>query len=271
MAGFPVALTIAGSDSGGGAGIQADLKAIASFGVFGTSVLTAVTAQNTVAVTAIQEVRPDVVAAQLSAVLDDFDVRAVKVGMLASAPIVRVVARSLAGFDGHVVLDPVMVSKSGDSLLREDAVEALSRELVPIATVITPNLPEAARLLGSESAVSVEEMAAQGSELLALGPSAVLVKGGHRNDEICKDVLVARGRGQQVFAARRIDTRHTHGTGCTLSAAIAACLARNMDLPKAVAVAHTYLQGAIQAADRLNLGSGHGPVHHFHWDTRHVD
>ena len=271
MAGFPVALTIAGSDSGGGAGIQADLKAIASFGVFGTSVVTAVTAQNTVAVAAIQEIRPDVVAAQLSAVLDDFEIGAVKIGMLASAPIIRVVSRGLAAFGGDVVLDPVMVSKSGDSLLRDDAVEALSREMLPIATVLTPNLPEAARLLGSAPAESVDEMAAQGRKLLALGPSAVLLKGGHRAVETCEDVLVARGAGRRVFATRRVDTRHTHGTGCTLSSAIAACLARSMELPDAVEAAHAYLQGAIRTADRLDLGSGHGPVNHFYWDTRHGD
>ena len=194
MASYPVALTIAGSDSGGGAGIQADLKAMASFGVYGTSVLTAVTAQNTVTVSAVQEVRPDVVEAQIAAVLDDFDIGAVKIGMLASARIVRAVAQGLSGYRGAVVLDPVMVAKSGDSLLRDDAVAALTGELVPRATILTPNLPEAARLLGEKSAESVPERTEQGNALLHLGPSAVLMKGGHAAGAECHDVLVMRGR-----------------------------------------------------------------------------
>jgi len=269
MANFPVALTIAGSDSGGGAGIQADLKAMASFGVYGTSVLTAVTAQNTVAVTAVQEIGPGVVEAQIAAVLDDFDVKAVKVGMLASSRIVRAVAKGLAEYRGTVVLDPVMVAKSGDSLLRDDAVAALADELLPQATILTPNLPEAARLLAREPADAIPERTEQGEALLRLGPSAVLMKGGHAAGPECHDVLVMRGAQPQVFTSARIDTRHTHGTGCTLSSAIAASLARGHPLPAAVEAAHTYLHHAIRAADRLDLGSGHGPVHHFHWDTRH--
>ena len=269
MASYPVALTIAGSDSGGGAGIQADLKAIASFGVYGTSVLTAVTAQNTVTVTAVQEVRPDVVEAQIAAVLDDFDVKAVKIGMLASSGIVRAVAQGLGGYRGAVVLDPVMVAKSGDSLLRDDAVAALTGELVPRASVLTPNLPEAARLLGEKTAGSVAERTEQGNALLRLGPSAVLMKGGHAAGAECHDVLVMRDAEPRVFASARIDTRHTHGTGCTLSSAIAACLARGDALPAAVEAAHAYLHDAIRAADRLDLGAGHGPVHHFYWDRRH--
>ena len=269
MANYPVALTIAGSDSGGGAGIQADLKAMASFGVYGTSVLTAVTAQNTVAVTAVQEVRTDVVEAQIAAVLDDFDVKAVKIGMLASSGVVRAVARGLLEYRGAVVLDPVMVAKSGDSLLRDDAVDALAGELVPRATILTPNLPEAGWLLGRKSADSVPERAEQGNALLRLGPSAVLMKGGHATGTECHDVLVMRGARPRVFSSVRIDTRHTHGTGCTLSSAIAASLARGHALPAAVEAAHTYLHHAIRAADRLDLGSGHGPVHHFYWDARH--
>lgn len=269
MASYPVALTIAGSDSGGGAGVQADLKAMASFGVYGTSVLTAVTAQNTVAVTAVQEVRTDVVEAQIAAVLDDFDVKAVKIGMLASSGVVRAVARGLLEYRGAVVLDPVMVAKSGDSLLRDDAVDALAGELVPRATILTPNLPEAGRLLGRKSADSVPERAEQGNALLRLGPSAVLMKGGHAAGTECHDVLVMRGARPRVFSSVRIDTRHTHGTGCTLSSAIAASLARGHALPAAVEAAHTYLHHAIRAADRLDLGSGHGPVHHFYWDARH--
>lgn len=269
MADYPVAMTIAGSDSGGGAGVQADLKAMASFGVYGTSVLTAVTAQNTVTVSAVQEVRPDVVEAQIAAVLDDFDVRAVKIGMLASSRIVRAVAWSLRGYRGAMVLDPVMVSKSGDSLLHHDAVATLIGELVPRATVLTPNLPEAARLLGREAADSVPASAEQGRALLRFGPSAVLVKGGHAAGARCRDVLVMPEAEPRVFESARIDTRHTHGTGCTLSSAIAASLARGNPLPAAVEAAHAYLHDAIRAADRLDLGSGHGPVHHFFWDGRH--
>ena len=269
MSTYPVALTIAGSDSGGGAGIQADLKTMASFGVYGTSVLTAVTAQNTVTVTAVQEVHPDVVEAQIAAVLDDFDIRAVKIGMLASSRIVRAVAQRLIGFRGAVVLDPVMVAKSGDSLLQDDAVGALTSELVPRATILTPNLPEAARLLGREPADSVPARIEQGRALLNLGPSAVLMKGGHAAGIECHDVLVMRDAQPRVFTSARIDTRHTHGTGCTLSSAIAASLARGNTLPTAVEAAHAYLHDAIREADRLNLGSGHGPVHHFFWDRRH--
>ena len=269
MASYPVALTIAGSDSGGGAGIQADLKAMASFGVYGTSVLTAVTAQNTVTVSAVQEVRPDVVEAQIAAVLDDFDIRAVKIGMLASSSIVRAVARGLRRYRGAVVLDPVMVAKSGDSLLRDDAVAALIGELVPRATVLTPNLPEAARLLGRETVDSIPARTEQGNALLDLGPSAVLMKGGHAAGTECHDVLVMRGAEPRVFSSERIDTRHTHGTGCTLSSAIAASIARGNPFPAAVEAAHAYLHDAIRAADRLDLGSGHGPVHHFYWDGRH--
>ena len=269
MASYPVALTIAGSDSGGGAGIQADLKAIASFGVYGTSVITAVTAQNTVAVTAVQEVRPDVVEAQIAAVLDDFDVRAVKIGMLASSGIVRAVAQGLRAYRGPVVLDPVMVAKSGDSLLSDDAVVSLTGELVPRATVLTPNLPEAARLLARLPADSVPERTEQGHALLQLGPSAVLMKGGHAAGAECHDVLLMRDARPRVFSSARIDTRHTHGTGCTLSSAIAASLARGNAIPAAVEAAHGYLQDAIRAAGTLDLGSGHGPVHHFHWDARH--
>ena len=269
MASYPVALTIAGSDSGGGAGIQADLKAIASFGVYGTSVLTAVTAQNTVNVSAVQEVRPDVVEAQIAAVLDDFDIRAVKIGMLASSIIVRAVAQGLRRYRGAVVLDPVMVAKSGDSLLRDDAVAALIGELVPRATVLTPNLPEAARLLGRETVDSIPARTEQGNALLDLGPSAVLMKGGHAAGTECHDVLVMRDARPRVLSSSRIDTRHTHGTGCTLSSAIAASIARGNPLPAAVEAAHAYLHDAIRAADRLDLGSGHGPVHHFYWDGRH--
>ena len=259
----PIALTIAGSDSGGGAGIQADLKAFSALGVYGASVVTAVTAQNTRAVTAVEQVSPALVGAQIDAVLDDLDIGAIKIGMLFSAAIVREVALRL---DGRipVVLDPVMVAKSGDALLRDDAVEALVAELLPRAALLTPNLPEAARLLGCAPARDGCEMAAQGRALRARGAVAVLMKGGHGGGEVCEDVLVT-GSGPPVrLLAPRVETHNTHGTGCTLSAAIAAGLAKGLGMAEAVREAHAYLQAAIGAAGRLRVGHGHGPVHHFH-------
>jgi hydroxymethylpyrimidine/phosphomethylpyrimidine kinase len=262
-----IALTIAGSDSGGGAGIQADLKTFSALGVYGASAITAITAQNTRAVTAVEEVPPAMVAAQIDAVLDDLDVGAIKIGMLFSAPIVHAVAGRLAGAGQArvpVVLDPVMVAKSGDALLRPDAVDALVEVLLARATLVTPNLPEAARLLEVEPERDVDEMVAQGQALLALGPRAVLMKGGHGTGRRCTDVLVAAGAEPVRLSAPRLGTRNTHGTGCTLSAAIAAGLAKGLALDAAVRGAHGYLQAAISAADRLSVGRGHGPVHHFH-------
>ena len=262
-----IALTIAGSDSGGGAGIQADLKTFSALGVYGASAITAITAQNTCGVIAVAEVAPEMVAAQIGAVLDDLDVGAIKIGMLFSPPIIRAVAAQLEGAgrsDLPVVLDPVMVAKSGDALLRPEAVDALVETLLPRATLLTPNLPEAARLLEVEPARDVDEMIAQGRALLALGPRAVLMKGGHGTGQRCTDVLVAGGAEPVRLSAPRLGTRNTHGTGCTLSAAIAAGLARGLALEAAVRGAHGYLQAAIGAAERLSVGRGHGPVHHFH-------
>jgi hydroxymethylpyrimidine/phosphomethylpyrimidine kinase len=263
MPGVAKALTIAGSDSGGGAGIQADLKAFSALGVYGCSVVTAITAQNTREVTAVEEVSVGLVRAQLDAVLDDIDVAAVKVGMLFSAGIVAAVAGRLREVRAPVVVDPVMVAKSGDSLLQPPAVAALVRELLPLATLLTPNLPEAARLLGEPAAGSVEAMAGQGERLRELGPRAVLVKGGHRPGAIMTDVLVT-GAGALRLEAPRIATANTHGTGCSLSSAIAAGLSRDMPLEAAVREAHAWLHAAVRAADRLGVGSGRGPVHHFH-------
>lgn len=260
----PIALTIAGSDSGGGAGVQADLKAMSAQGVFGASVITAITAQNTVAVTAVHEVPADVVAAQMHAVLSDLDVGAIKLGMLFSVPIIETVAARLQIFEGPVVVDPVMISKSGDALLQDAAVEAMIDKILPRATLLTPNLPEAARLTGGRQAETSDDMAAQAAELLALGPQAVLMKGGHAAGDTCTDILVDAGGVTARLAAPRITTRNTHGTGCTYSASIAALLAQGHSLPKAVTTAHSYLQGAIAAADQLQIGAGHGPVHHFH-------
>ena len=261
-----IALTIAGSDSGGGAGIQADLKTFSALGVYGASAITAITAQNTRGVAAVEEVSPAVVAAQIDAVLDDLDVRAIKIGMLFSAAIVRAVAERLTG-EVPVVLDPVMVAKSGDALLQPEAVAALVEALLPRATLLTPNLPEAARLLGAEPARGTGEMARQGEALIARGAGAVLMKGGHGEDATCTDVLVMPGAEPVLLSAERLATQNTHGTGCTLSAAVAAGLARGLDLDSAVRGAHGYLNAALGAADRLSVGRGHGPVHHFHAST----
>lgn len=261
-----IALTIAGSDSGGGAGIQADLKSFSALGVYGASVLTAITAQNTRAVTRVEGVSPAMIRAQIEAVMDDLDVGAVKIGMLGTTAATKAVAAALAGRDLPIVLDPVMIAKSGDRLIEDDAIDALRELLLPRATVLTPNLPEAARLLGRMTATDQTETEAQGRALVAMGTEWVLMKGGHAEGGICSDLLI--GPSCHVFTAPRIATRNTHGTGCSLSSAIAAGLAQGMSVPDAVARAHGWLQGAIAAADRLGVGSGHGPVHHFHeWWT----
>lgn len=260
---IPITLTIAGSDSGGGAGVQADLKAFSAAGVYGASVITAITAQNTVAVTAVHEVPADVVRAQLDAVLGDLGVDAIKIGMLFSPAIIEEVAGALATYNGPVVLDPVMIAKSGDALLQDAAVQSMVDHLIPCAVLLTPNLPEAAKLLGLDHAQTVEEMEHQGRALLALGPKAVLMKGGHSNGDTCTDILITE-EGVTAFEAPRVDTINTHGTGCTYSSSIAAQLASGMTMEDAVRAAHGYLQGAIVASDQLNIGAGHGPVHHFH-------
>ncbi len=262
--GVPIALTIAGSDSGGGAGIQADLKAFSALGVYATSVITALTAQNTQTVTAVHDVPPDMVRAQINAVFDDIAVGAVKIGMLSSPDIIHSVADGLAGRAVPVVLDPVMVAKSGDALLRDDAVSALCERLLPMATLLTPNLPEAARLLSGSAATADTEYLAQARALQSLGAGSVLMKGGHGTGTVCRDLLLDASGQSHWFDADRIETRNTHGTGCTLSSAIAAGLAAGKPLVSAVDAAHGYLHRAIRAADGLGVGSGHGPVHHFH-------
>jgi len=259
-----IALTIAGSDSGGGAGIQADLKAFSALGTYGASVITAVTAQNTCAVTAVHEIPSDVVAAQIKAVLDDLEVNAIKVGMLFSPAIIHETAKALSGKDIPIVLDPVMIAKSGDSLLQEVAVSSMINEIFPLADLLTPNLPEAAVLLGRKQATTEQEMESQGQALMQLGPKAVLVKGGHATGGECIDILVQANQPSIKLKSKRLDTQNTHGTGCTLSASIAAGLAKGMPLTDAVVAAHEYLRLAIIAADDLTIGSGHGPVHHFH-------
>ncbi len=259
-----IALTIAGSDSGGGAGIQADLKAMSALGVYGASVITAITAQNTRAVTAVHSVPLDIIAAQIDAVLDDLDVRAIKIGMLATPDIIECVAQVLENYGEAIVVDPVMIAKSGDALLAPEAVETLRDRLLPRASVLTPNLPEAACLLGQDTATSTDEMITQGIALCNLGAKAVLMKGGHASGDICQDILISGGSVVATFSATRQHTKNTHGTGCTLSSGIAAGLAKGMVLREAVQEAHRYLQNAITAADELNVGHGHGPVHHFH-------
>jgi hydroxymethylpyrimidine/phosphomethylpyrimidine kinase len=258
-----VAVTIAGSDSGGGAGIQADLKTFAALGVYGGSIITALTAQNTKGVFATHDVPADFIAAQMDAVFSDIDVGAVKIGMLANAAAIGAVA---AGLDRHrprnVVLDPVMVASSGEKLLRTDAIDGL-RRLISRVRVVTPNLPEAAALLDAPAARDEDEMREQAKKLLAFGAEAVLIKGGHGGGPQSVDLLVA-GEGYERFAAPRIATGNTHGTGCTLSAAVAAGLAKGRELADAVREAKAYVSAAIAAADRLNVGTGHGPVHHFH-------
>ncbi|HKA73257.1 MAG TPA: bifunctional hydroxymethylpyrimidine kinase/phosphomethylpyrimidine kinase [Xanthobacteraceae bacterium] len=260
----PIAVTIAGSDSSGGAGIQADLKTFSALGVYGASVITALTAQNTRGVSAIHDVPPDFIAAQIDAVFSDLKVDAVKIGMLSQPAVIEAVT---AGLERHrareVVLDPVMVAASGDRLLAPDAIDVLRRVLIPRARVITPNLPEAAALLGDPVAADETEMRRQGERLLALGCGAVLMKGGHGEGPQSVDLLVEAGSVAR-FAADRIATRNTHGTGCTLSSAIAAGLARGRDLAAAVGEAKAYVTASIAAADRLQVGSGHGPTHHFH-------
>lgn len=257
-------LTIAGSDSGGGAGIQADLKAISALGAYGLSVITALTAQNTRAVTAIHDVPADMVAAQLDAVFDDIRIDAVKIGMLSRPEIIKVVAERLRRYQaGKIVLDPVMVAKSGDALLQPDAVAALIEHLLPLATVITPNLPEAGVLLNRETPSDWQSMGRAAADLRALGPKAVLLKGGHLIDGDAVDIFEDE-RGRQELRAERAATRNTHGTGCTLSAAIASFLGQGAALADAARMAKDYITQAIAGADRLDVGSGHGPVHHFH-------
>lgn len=265
---IPIALTIAGSDSGGGAGIQADIKTFSALGVYGASVITALTAQNTRAVSMVEPASPAMIAAQIAAVFDDLDLRAVKLGMLGGPEAIATVAQGLAGRAVPVVLDPVMVAKSGDRLLPADALDALRDRLLPLATLLTPNLPEAADLLGEPVAHDEDTMIRQGQALRAMGAQAVLMKGGHATGAECVDLLVMQA-GVTRLPAPRQNTRNTHGTGCTLSAAIAAGLAQGRALPEAVTRAHAYLQAAITAADQLAVGSGHGPVHHFHKVWRH--
>ncbi|WP_198294172.1 bifunctional hydroxymethylpyrimidine kinase/phosphomethylpyrimidine kinase [Ensifer sp. BR816] len=259
----PIALTIAGSDSGGGAGIQADLKTFSALGVYGASVVTAITAQNTKGVIAVEDVSPRMVAAQIGAVFSDLDVNAVKIGMVSRRETIIAIADGLRRFDRRAVVDPVMVATSGDPLLQPDAMAALEDELLPLAIVVTPNLPEAALLTGRAIAEDETEMARQAEALMRRGARSVLVKGGHRRGSDATDLFFDGDRLMR-FPARRVETRNDHGTGCTLSAAIAAGLAEGQPLTEAVGAAKAYLHAAICASDGLKVGEGRGPVHHFH-------
>jgi hydroxymethylpyrimidine/phosphomethylpyrimidine kinase len=260
----PVALTIAGSDSSGGAGIQADLKTFAALGVYGASVITALTAQNTQGVSAIHQVPAGFVTAQIDAVFADLAIRAVKIGMVAELSVIDAIAAGLDRWSpNHVVFDPVMVATSGDRLLASEAVDALRKRLIPRANLITPNLPEAAALLDEPVAADERAIAAQGRRLLALGCRAVLIKGGHGQGSESTDYLVTAD-GTHALSAPRVATKNTHGTGCSLSSAIAAGLAKGEDMETAVRHAKSWISAAIAAADRFTVGNGHGPVHYFH-------
>ncbi|PZQ48943.1 MAG: bifunctional hydroxymethylpyrimidine kinase/phosphomethylpyrimidine kinase [Rhodovulum sulfidophilum] len=261
---IPNLLSIAGSDPSGGAGIQADLKAFAARGAYGMAALTALTAQNTQGVSGIHRVPPEFVAAQIAAIRDDIRIDGVKIGMIGEAAIAEAVAEAIAPLAGApIVLDPVMVAKGGAALLPPEAVAALRAALLPRATMLTPNLPEAAALLGRPEAASRAEMADQALALRDLGPEAVFLKGGHLGGETSPDVL-ATAAGLTWFDAPRVATRNTHGTGCSLSSALAAELAFGHPPEVAAARAKDWLLGAIAAAGDLDVGHGHGPVQHFH-------
>jgi hydroxymethylpyrimidine/phosphomethylpyrimidine kinase len=262
------AMTIAGSDSGGGAGIQADLKTFSALGVYGTSAITALTAQNTRGVWGIHEAPPEFVAAQIDAVLDDIGADAVKTGMLASAAIIEaVVDRLRAHRVSRLVVDPVMVAKGGDRLLRESAVESLRTLLLPIATVVTPNIPEAETIVGFSIATD-DDVRRAARAIHELGAAAVVVKGGHRQGDAV-DILFD-GREYHEYRSARIATKHTHGTGCTFAAAVAAGLATGLGIRESVAEAKAYLTGAIAAA--VPIGGGISPVHHFYrWWTKRAE
>ncbi|GMM90972.1 bifunctional hydroxymethylpyrimidine kinase/phosphomethylpyrimidine kinase [Vibrio fortis] len=268
----PIVLTIAGSDSGGGAGIQADIKAMSATGSFACSVITAITSQNTQGVSAIFPIPLDHVASQLDAVFSDLNVVAVKVGMLADSNIIKVVADKIKQYQPkHLVIDPVMVATSGDLLLEQSAISTLKEALIPLADIITPNLPEGAALTGKPVPESEADMQDMVEELRALGAKAVLLKGGHlEQDENSNDLLILP-TSTALISAKRFPTKNTHGTGCTLSSSIASYLAQGNELTQSVELGKRYISEAIAHADQLNVGQGHGPVNHFyagHADVR---
>ena len=259
----PIALTIAGSDSSGGAGIQADLKTFAANAVYGASAITALTAQNTLGVQAVHTPSAEFVRQQLESVLSDLSVATIKTGMLANQGIIEAVSRTLSEYANiPVVADPVMVATSGDPLLEPAAVHAVRTKLLPRATLLTPNLDEAAQLLETKPATSEHEMIGQAKDIVALGCAAVLLKGGHFAGDVAADLLVTSDGTTEWFSAKRVNTKNTHGTGCTLSAAMAAQLALGKDLIAATFEAKSYLTRALQAGAGQAIGRGHGPVDH---------
>ncbi len=258
-----IAVTIAGSDSGGGAGIQADLKTFSALGVYGANVITAVTAQNTRCVTAVEDISPAVVTAQIDAVFSDLAVGAVKVGMVSRQETIAAIASGLKQYGHLAVIDPVMVATSGDILLRPDAIATLKEELLPFGLIVTPNLPEAALMTGRSVAENETEMGRQAQMLLKLGARAVLMKGGHAKGDEAVDILF-NGDTSLRLSRPRVETTNDHGTGCTLSAAIAAGIANRLTLEDSVVAAKAYLHEALAASSALKIGQGRGPVHHFH-------
>ncbi|CAB1074206.1 phosphomethylpyrimidine kinase [Alkalispirochaeta odontotermitis] len=257
-------LTIAGSDSGGGAGIQADLKTMSAIGCYGMSVITALTAQNTLGVTAIHPVPPAFAAEQIAAVFSDIGADAVKIGMLYSAELIEVIARQLKKYGAeNIVLDPVMVAQSGDKLLQDDAIQAIRERLMPLADVVTPNIPEAEVLI-DRAIGGTEDMQTAARSLAAYGSHGILIKGGHLEDSASTDLLYLKNENRFVrLEATRIASRNNHGTGCTLSSAIASFMARGNDMEQSVRQAKIYIQNAIRAGADYTIGHGHGPVHHF--------
>lgn len=256
-------LSIAGSDSGGGAGIQADVKTFSALGCYGTTAITAITVQNTLGVTAIHSIPPEIVAGQIRAVMEDIRPRAVKIGMIHQAALVCEIAEVLSEYPHvPVVLDPVMVATSGDKLIQEDTVAAIREKLFPLATLVTPNLDEAS-LLAEMPITDLGGMERAARKILEGNSDAVLVKGGHLQGETLHDVYLDRSGAVELITSKYIDTPNTHGTGCTLSAAIACFLARGNELKTAVRLASDYIHGAIGAGSSVSTGSGHGPLNHF--------
>lgn len=269
---LPIALTIAGSDSSGGAGIQADLKTFTALSVYGASVITALTAQNTRGVTGIHAVPSDFIRQQFDAVVTDLKIDAIKTGMLGDTATVEIVSELLKGYPATpVVVDPVMVATSGDLLLTQDALDAVRQRLIPLASIITPNIAEAAKLLGASQAQTVEDQERQANQLLALGARAVLVKGGHGEGSDAVDVLASRDEGHIRFTLPKIDTRHTHGTGCTLASAIAAGLAKGETLIQSITSAKLFVWHALQSGAQLSIGEGSGPVDHLYTIRRRTE
>lgn len=258
----PNVLTIAGSDPSGGAGIQADIKSISANGAYAMAVITGLTAQNTQGVSGVELVNTDFIQAQIHSIETDITIHAIKIGMLGNAAIIEAVANALTNIEAPLVLDPVMVAKSGDRLLALEAVNALRETLIPKAYLITPNLPEAADLLNTHEAKNLDEMRVQAHALLTLGCQAVMLKGGHLSEGDATDLLLTK-HGETILASPRIATKNTHGTGCTLSSAIAAQIGLGCSLDTAVRNAKSYVSNAIAASDQLTVGQGHGPLHHF--------